>query len=435
MAEEKKVLIITYYWPPSGGSGVQRWLKFVKYLPQFGYTPYVFTPENPSFNLKDESLLRDVPNEAEVIRFPIWEPYEAFFKFAGMFGAGSKNAGATMVSNGKRSVFQKVSTWLRGNLLIPDPRVFWVRPSASFLHDFIRDNSIRTIITTGPPHSIHLIGYKLKKKNPSLKWMADFRDPWSEWGFLDSLGAGKAARYFHRKMEHKVLTSADEILTITPFYVRQFESLSGRKVRLFTNGFDEDDFSGLNIRSTGKFMIRHVGIVNEKCNPRPVMLALKSLVLAKPELRQVVQLDFIGEVHPDFMKFVNEDNELRSFTNFIPPVPHKKLIDFYNESSLLLLVLTGYRDAEGYMPGKLFEYIATGLPVLGVGPEGGDAAQLLKKSRAGRMIDGSNSNEIKAFVYQKYFEWQSSTLSTKVEKTSGFSRREITGKLVELIES
>jgi hypothetical protein len=201
----KKVLIIAYYWPPSGGSGVQRWLKFVKYLPGFGWEPYVFTPENPSYAVKDESLLKDVPPEAEVIKFPIWEPYGAFSKVSSAVGDKKTAEQPTLAYGKDKSFFQKLTTWIRGNFFIPDPRVFWVRPSVKFLTDFLRDNDIKTIITTGPPHSIHLIGYRLKKKNPSLKWIADFRDPWSEWGLLDSLSLGKFARSIHTRMESNVL--------------------------------------------------------------------------------------------------------------------------------------------------------------------------------------------------------------------------------------
>ena len=217
------MLIIAYYWPPSGGSGVQRWLKFVKYLPGFGWTPYVFTPENPSFAVRDESLLKDVPSEAEVIKFPIWEPYGAVSRVSSAVGERKSPGQTTMVPGKQKSFFQRLTTWIRGNLIIPDPRVFWVRPSVKFLSDFLRDNQIRTIITTGPPHSIHLIGYRLKKNHPSLKWIVDFRDPWSEWGLLDSLSVGKIARSIHARMEANVLKRANTIVTITPFYVRRFE--------------------------------------------------------------------------------------------------------------------------------------------------------------------------------------------------------------------
>jgi len=430
----KKVLIIAYYWPPSGGSGVQRWLKFVKYLPSFGWEPYVFTPENPSFAVRDESLLRDVPPEAEVIRFPIWEPYELFFGLSKLTGQQKAAKPTEMVSNKKKSLFQKISTWIRGNFFIPDPRVFWVKPSAKFLDDFLRDNKIKTVITTGPPHSVHLIGLRLKKKNSSLHWIADFRDPWSEWGFLDSLKVGSMARKFHRQLEAKVLSTADKVVTITPFYVRQFEKLANRNVTLLTNGFDEDDFKSLVITHTDKFVIRHVGIVNEKCDPRPFLLALTELMQENSSFASFVNLDFVGEVHPEVKHFVSSLAALASVTTFTAPVPHKALMEKYGSSSLLLIILTGYKDAEGYMPGKLFEYLATGLPILGVGPAHGDAASLLNESKAGSMIAESDPQAIKKFLLNTYIQWQSAELKPSLPaRTSQYSRSAITQKLVELL--
>lgn len=412
---------------------MQRWLKFVKYLPQFGFRPYVFTPANPSFDVKDESLGKDVPEEAEVIHFPIWEPYEAFFKMSNLFGGSGKATPTHLVSGKKRSGFQKFSTWVRGNLIIPDPRVFWVKPAVSFLKDFIRDNEINTIITTGPPHSVHLIGLRLKKKAPQIKWVADFRDPWSEWGLLDSLTVGKLARMRHRALEKKVLTAADVVTTITPFYVRRFETLSGRKVELLTNGYDEDDFKTLVLQKTDKFVIRHVGIVNEKCNPRPFMLALKNLMNENEKFGALVHVDFVGEVHPDFKKFVTADEALHRITTFTPPVPHKDLIKLYNTSSLLLLILTGYKDAAGYMPGKLFEYIATGLPVLGVGPEEGDASELMRKAGVGEMVEGGEPVKIQETLSIYFDRWLGPDVGAKNhQRNQIYSRRMITEQLVQI---
>jgi glycosyltransferase involved in cell wall biosynthesis len=433
---EKTVLIITYYWPPSGGSGVQRWLKFVKYLPEYGYTPYVFTPQNPSFDLKDESLLHDVPNEAEVIHFPIWEPYQLFFKASRAMGSDANDKTSNLISSKNKTLFQRLSTWLRGNLLIPDPRVFWVRPSVKFLDDFLKDKGIRTIVTTGPPHSLHLIGLALKKRNPGLKWIADFRDPWSTWGLLDSLNAGKVARSAHRYLEKKVLQRADRIVTITPFYVRKFGELSGRKVELLTNGYDETDFKSLSIQRSDEFLIRHVGIVNEKCDPRPVMLSVKALVRDDDAFASKAKVEFIGDVHPDFKAFVLADDVLRRVVIFTPPVPHKQLMKYYGSSALLLLVLAGYKDAEGYMPGKLFEYLATGLPVLGVGPEQGDAASIIQSAGAGKMIDASRANEISAFIKIHFDRWNSNALAPQIQNGfMKFTRRAITKELAQLLDS
>lgn len=427
---EKKVLIITYYWPPLGGSGVQRWLKFVKYLPEFGITPYVFTPENPSFDVRDESLERDVPMEAEVIRFPIWEPYELFFKLSGGRREKQVNTPTRLVASEKKGLLQRIATWVRGNIFIPDPRVFWVRPSVRFLSDFVKDVGIKTIITTGPPHSLHLIGYRLRKKNPSLRWVADFRDPWSEWGFLDSLGVGSFARRLHRMQERKVLEHADVITTITPFYVRRFEALSGKKVHLLTNGYDESDFENIAPEKTDHFVIRHVGIVNEKCNPRPFMEAVKQAMTDNSDFASHVRIDFVGEVHAAFREYVEADEILHAITTFTPPVPHKQLISMYNSSSVLLLVLEGYKDAEGYMPGKLFEYIATGLPVLGVGPENGDAAELLRGGQCGSMIDARNNDLVVATLQGFYQRWGQGSLISIRNVDHRFSRRTLTERLV-----
>ncbi len=429
----KKVLIIAYYWPPSGGSGVQRWLKFVKYLPHFGWQPYVFTPENPSFAIRDESLMKDVPIEAEVIRFPIWEPYESFFKIAGVFKQRKTAKPTDLVSTNNSSLFQKISTFIRANFFIPDPRIFWVRPSVKFLNDFLRDNEIRTIITTGPPHSIHLIGYKLKNKNPSLNWLADFRDPWSEWGFLDSLKVSGPARNIHRKLEYKVLQRADKIITITPFYVRKFEALSARKVVLLTNGYDEDDFRNLVIQRTESFVIRHVGIINEKCDPKPFMSAVEQLMMIDAEFKSKLHIDFVGEVHPQVKDFIQASSALVSVTSFTSSVPHKDLISMYGKSSLLLLILTGYKDAEGYMPGKLFEYLATGLPIIGTGPTNGDAANLLASTGAGEMFEGDDGEKIRKKIMKHFSEWKTGAVVTHKREAEKYSRKNITKELIELL--
>ncbi len=428
-----RVLIIAYYWPPSGGSGVQRWLKFVKYLPQWGWVPYVFTPENPSFAIQDESLLKDVPMEAEVIRFPIWEPYESFFKISGMLGWKNSSKATDMVSTQNRSLFQKVSTFVRANFLIPDPRIFWVRPSVKFLQDFLIENQIRTVITTGPPHSIHLIGYKLKRKNPSLRWLADFRDPWSEWGLLDSLNVSPLARTLHRRLESKVLRTADKIITITPFYVRKFEALAQRKVTLLTNGYDEEDFRTLVVQSPDKFTIRHVGIVNERCDPRPFITVIEKLISSNPDFKSKVHVDFVGEVHSQFKNFVLASTDLSYVTTFTPSVPHEQLIPIYGKSSLLVLILTGYKDPEGYMPGKLFEYLATGLPILGIGPTGGDAGALLRSTGAGEMVEGSDHVRIEMKIMEYFSAWSQLGMSLVGKRdVSKYSRKNITKELIEL---
>jgi glycosyltransferase involved in cell wall biosynthesis len=234
-------------------------------------------------------------------------------------------------------------------------------------------------------------------------------------------------------MEGKILRYADTLITITPFYVRRFEALSGRKVKLLSNGFDHEDFESLVFQRTAKFVIRHVGIVNEKCDPKPFMTAISELVAEEAELAENVAVDFVGEVHPQFRAFVEGSPRMLAFTTFTPSVPHSDLIQLYGKSALLLIVLTGYKDAEGYMPGKLFEYLATGLPVIGTGPENGDSAAVLRETGAGVMLDGNNREKLKATLLTFYKEWKSGVINSHPKADLKYSRKEITKRLTELL--
>lgn len=428
---ERKLLIVAYYWPPSGGSGVQRWLKFVKYLPSFGWTPYVFTPENPSVEGRDESLLKDVPKEAEVIHFPIWEPYGLFRKTSSMVKSPVRQI--DLVSTGKRGLFQSIATWVRGNLLIPDPRIFWVKPSVQFLSDFLRSNGIRTIVTTGPPHSLHLIGLKLKKKDPSLRWIVDLRDPWSEWDLLDTLSLTFWARRRHQALEWKVLQAADEVITISPYLVERFENLGESKVNLITNGFDEDDFAGINRERTKVFTIRHIGMVDELRDPRPFMEALKGLLSENNSLSDKLRVEFIGSVNSLFRSFVENDALLKAITRFRDPMPHNELVKLYGSTDLQLLVLAHTVLAPGNLPGKFFEYLASGNFILGIGPKVGDASSILLQTNAGVMIDRDNIDEMRVVLHRRVDQWSNGSLN-EIRDVESFSRKSLTRQLVALLD-
>lgn len=428
----KKVLIITYYWPPSGGSGVQRWLKFVKYLVPSGWEPYVFTPENPSFTIEDKSLLKDVPASVEVIHFPIWEPYQLFFKLSSLFGKENPQQ-VDFISTGKKSVFQSLSAWVRGNFFIPDARVFWVKPSVIYLEDFISRNDINKIITTGPPHSVHLIGLRLKKKNPALHWIADFRDPWSEWDLLDTLSLTTLARMKHQKLEREVLTKADRVITIAPYHVNRFEVLCGRTVDLITNGFDEEDFEGIENIHTEKFTIRHVGIVDELRDPRPVMEALKQLSVSTPEFQQDVTVEFIGKVNASFKNYVIEDEQLSSIVRFQDNIPHAQLLAGYGSTDLQLLVLAHTQLAPGNLPGKFFEYLASRKPILGIGPVNGDAGDILRQTNAGVIRERNDVGGIKLDVLNYYQRWKD-RLPNRPSGVELYSRKNLTKELCKILE-
>ncbi|MEJ2006086.1 MAG: glycosyltransferase, partial [Cyclobacteriaceae bacterium] len=239
----KSVLIITYYWPPSGGSGVQRWLKFANYLTAMGWHPIIVTPENPQFELRDTSLEREVHPDIEVLKLPIWEPYQVFDKIRG----GEKH------EQGHTSI-APWAKFIRGNFFLPDPRIFWKRPVLKFLSEFLKQREVDFIISTGPPHSMHLIARNLKKKF-GIPWLADFRDPWGSWDMLDEFRTTRLARSMHRSLERKVMNEADIVLTVSNTWAREMSDEFGREVEVITNGYDTRDFKNLEIKGDGKFRV------------------------------------------------------------------------------------------------------------------------------------------------------------------------------------
>jgi glycosyltransferase involved in cell wall biosynthesis len=386
----KRVLIITYYWPPSGGSGVQRWLKFSKYLPLGGWEPVIFTPENPDFDLKDHSLEKEIPPHLEVIRFPIWEPYQLFSKVK----KKAKTHPGRLLEQKDKGLLEKVAIWVRANLLVPDPRVFWVKPSVKFLTDLSKNGQFQAFITTGPPHSMHLIGQELKRKT-GLPWFADFRDPWSQWEFLDTLPMTTPVRKKHQQLERSVLKEADAVITISPTFRQELEKLAQRKVYLLTNGYDPADMPVDFVpkaKQAGKLHLVYSGIIDSIRNPIPLMEALKWEFEGTEEQ---VDWTFVGKVSEQVKGYVQSDSWLKDRIHFAGYVSHREVFDFYAKADALALILTDTKNARGNIPGKLFEYLATGIPVLALGDPQGDSASILRDSGAGAVLAHSDSSGIR----------------------------------------
>lgn len=423
------ILIVAYYWPPSAGSGVQRWLKFVKYLPDHGILPIVLTPENPDAEWLDVSLEAEVSQEVEVLKIPVWEPYRFWRRIKSVF----KRSGKTLSNSPSRE--SGLAKWIRGNFFLPDPRIFWVKPASTFLEDFIRTRQIKTVITTGPPHSMHLIGLRVKKNFPDVKWVADFRDPWSTWGALKKFKPTSIAMGIHKRMERSVFDYADEIMTISPFYVRQLSALSGKSVHLFTNGFDEEDMRKVEKSNTDQFTIRHVGILHPECDPQPFLTLFKAWYLMNG-LNEKVRLVFTGKVTDEFLSMIQSDALLRQLVEIEAPVSHRDLLKLYGKTDALLLILSGYRDAEGFLPGKLYEYLGTGLPIVAMGPTHGDAAAILEQSGAGKMLAEEDEKGIQALLSHCYETWLNRKEQPILPTSSlKWSRKQVSAELATFLKS
>ena len=421
----KKVLIITYYWPPAGGSGVQRWLKFTKYLPKYNWKPIIYTPENPYFDLQDEALLNDIPNEAEVWKIPIWEPYALKDK---IFGKGSSSQSAGVITN-KKSLKNKLLNWVRGNLFIPDPKIYWVKPSVKVLHKKILEEGIEHIITTGPPHSMHLIGLGLKKIIPNLKWIADFRDPWSELDLLNEFQLNNSSRKKHKDLEKEVLQTADVTLTVSETWAYDLERLGANKVKLITNGYDVDDFE-LKPKTNDKFIIGHYGLLNHLRNPKNLWKSLANLCAKNSEFNTRLEIHLSGNIDNEVLNEIASYPQLKEKVKQLGYLSHAQVLQQYNEADLLLLLLFNSKSGVGNYPGKIFEYFAAQKPILAFGPKESDVQKLIEKTNIGKFFSYEETkfeNDILLlFKNEKIFDFK---------MKENFSREKLTHDLVILLNT
>jgi glycosyltransferase involved in cell wall biosynthesis len=423
----KRVLIITYYWPPSGGSGVQRWLKFAKYLPEAGWEPVIFTPENPDFDLKDESLEKEISKELEVMKFPIWEPYQLLDRIRGK----KESHPGRVLEQKEQSFLEKAAIWLRANLMIPDPRVFWVKPSVKFLTELIEKGQFQAIITTGPPHSMHLIGRDLKRKT-GIFWLADFRDPWSQWEFLDKLPMQDRVRNKHKKLEQEVLKEADVVTTISPTFQHDLEQLAGRNIDLLTNGFDSSDIPerfSIAEKKAGSLHLVYTGIIDSIRNPMPLLKAMREEFSQE---KGEVKFTFVGRVSDQVREEIAGDSWLSAHVNFAGYVSHGEVFDYYKQADALALILTNTKNAKGNIPGKLFEYMATTLPIMALGDPEGDSAKILEKSGAGKVLSHSDRVAIQISLRKLFERSGEAESATGIEQ---YSRRNLSFQLARLLDA
>lgn len=427
-----KLLVITYYWPPQGGVGVQRWLKFVKYLPDYGHMPTVFTAENPAFDLLDENLLKEIPDTVEVIRFPIWEPFTIFNK---LNDTNKKNVQQGLVlEKKKRSWKDHLIIWIRGNFFIPDPRVFWVKPAARFLSSYIEQHDIKTIITTGPPHSIHLIGKRLKSKH-DIKWLADFRDPWSNWDLLDKLKTTALVRRIHRKYERKVLQSADEVITVSANLARDLGNIGEREVTVIHNGVDIEaiklDFDDAS--SVNKFRISYIGLLNELREPVCLWEALDELMAENDELANQLELNLAGIVSENILTKLQSNARLKKVLNFKSYIPHHQVFEELQKSAMLIVILNNSDNARWIIPGKMYEYMMARRKILLLGPPESDAGKILEHSNAGQAAGFDDKVRMKKIILETFRQYQLGNIVLQNVNYNQYSRKKLTSDLSQIL--
>jgi glycosyltransferase involved in cell wall biosynthesis len=427
----KKVLILTYYWPPGGGAGVQRWLKFVKYLREFGWEPIVYTAENGEMPVIDNSLEKDIPKGISILKTKIWEPYSIYKTFIGRKKDDKINA-SFLSENKKTSFTEKVSVWIRGNFFIPDARKYWIKPSVKYLKHYLEKNPVDAIISSGPPHSMHLIALGIKKEFPDIKWVADFRDPWTNIDFYEELMLSSSSDKKHKKLELEVLSNADSIVSVGKTMSEDFKKIYTKqpeKFHVITNGFDEDDIYREALEKDRKFSIAHIGTLVKSRNPQSLWKVLSELIKENPNFKNDLEIKLVGKV--DF--YVKEQigqYGLSSFVNKIDYLPHNAVIKEQQKSKVLLLLVNQTKNAKSILTGKIFEYLAAEVPVLAIGPTDGDLADILKETGSGVISGFNDEAQLKKNILELY---SGKVINFDKNKIARYSRRELTKDLSGLL--
>jgi hypothetical protein len=427
--ERKKVLILTYYWPPSGGAGVQRWLKFTKYLNEFNYEPLIYTAENPEYPSIDESLFKDIPKNLTVLKTKVWEPYKIYKLFTSQKKGHRINTGF-LNSEKKKGLAERISVWIRGNWFIPDARKFWIRPSIKYLTSYLKDHPVDVIVSTGPPHSMHLIGMGLAHQT-GIPWVADFRDPWTTIDFyLDLMLSARADRK-HQRLETKVVQTASAVTVINKEMKRQFEKMGVNNVNYIPNGFDPDDIPDKNVILDSKFSISHIGSIVPSRNPDNLWQVLSNLVSKDSVFASDLEIKLIGPSDWSVNRSI-EKAGLDEYLNLIDYLPHQDAVEELTRSQVLLLLINQTPNAKGILTGKFFEYMSSGRPILAIGPVDGEVAEILNETRAGQIVGFNDQDTLEKQILEYYNKFRNKTLVTDSGNIDLYSRRSLTGKMVEL---
>ena len=415
-------MIITYYWPPAGGPGVQRWLKFVKYLPDFNIEPILFVPKNANYPLLDNSLNNEIKNGLKVIRFPITEisGFMPKFKFLKSIRSGN-------ISKPKNQSFlQKVFFFIRGNLFIPDMKIFWKTSSVNFLSDYISQNNIDTIITTGPPHSVNLIGLELKRRL-NIKWISDFRDPWVNLNYLNRFHLLSSTKKRHIALRNKVLINSDAVIVTSEKLKTLFLNITTGVFKI-TNGFD---YINKEINLDKKFSISHVGSLYPERNPKFLWDILEELF--DGSLLSDLQINIIGNTSEKIKKELSK-RKFKKSIKFYDYVDYNKATELMCSSQVLLMVEVNDEESSYAIPGKLFDYLNSKRPIISIGPTDSEVAQILNNTASGKFFNYHEVHSLKSHIKKLYDRFKNGSNNSNTNQSiEKYNRKNLTRELSEII--
>ncbi len=431
----KKVLYIAYYWPPCGGIGVVRNLKFVKYFRNHGWEPIIYAPENASYPIIDHSTEKDLPQNITILKTPIFEPY-GLFNLAKGKKKSEQVKDVFLVNEKKKSFMHDLGLWIRANFFIPDARAFWINPSIKYLRKYLQENHVDAIISYGPPHSMHLIAKALHNEF-NIPWVSDWQDPWTEIDYFAKFNMSNAARQKHIRLEKEVITRADALVMVSKSWCTDLEKLSGRKVDYIPFGYDESDFTGLSYKRNNFFTISHFGMLGIDRNPKNLWKALQELNQELPHFEQHLKIHLAG--HVDATVFESIANAgLKQQLQYDKQINKSELFGYLTNSNIQLVLINTPEEGiaynnKGRIPAKVFECIGSKQPVLVIGPTGGDVAHIVAETQTGISCEYDDFDQIKNTVKKWFNNWQNNTASTQPKNIEQFSFNNLSKQMAEVL--
>lgn len=428
----KKVLIITYYWPPSGGAGVQRWLKFCKYLPEFNIIPIVLTVDDKkaTYPVLDVSLTKEINPELVVVKTNSFEPLSYYQRISGR----AQVPFAGFANDSSNNWKHQISRFIRGNFFIPDARRGWNKYAIKAAEQLIKEHNIDTVITTSPPHSTQLIGLYLKRKL-NIHWIADLRDPWTDIYYYSMMNHTSIAKKIDSKYEVNVLEQADQVVVVSQFIKKMFAAKSplidANKIAVIPNGFDEEDFAST-VQAAVKsksFVLSYIGTFAADYPIHELIEVFESILEKEPQF----EVHFTGSIVPEIKLLLQ--SKLGKQVQFRGHVSHSESISYMQNADALLLVIADVPNNEGILTGKLFEYLATQKPIICIGPKHGNAAAIIDECKAGKTFDKSEKQLIREYLYERIeIKKKPSSSENKTPLFSKYSRRNLSQLMSKLIQ-
>ena len=431
MKNKKKVLVITYYWPPAGGISVLRSLKIVKYLRDFGWEPIVFTHKTPQYPLIDHSNFKDIPDNITVLKKGSIEPFELFKKITKR-RKDDPLQNILYIGDKKQNWLEKIAIWLRGNFFIPDARALWIKPSVRYLTKYLKENPVDAIFSDGPPHTNTLIACRVSQIT-NTPWLADFQDPWTQVDYYKDFLISKWADKRHKKLEQECFRQSDKITIVTETWKRDLESIGAKSVSVIPWGYDDEDYVGIKRNLSEKFVISHTGILGIDRISEAFYKALSDLCYEIPGFRDNLQVRLIGSVDYHLKEIVSLYG-LNDSVEIIKHIPRRQALEEIFNSQVLFLLINKSHNASGRMPAKLFEYLKAARPILCLGDAASDCSKIISATNSGVTHSYDDYHGLKRTLRDYYTKFLQGELKIDQKNIGDYSIKKLTGVIAGYLE-